>query len=120
MKLRDTLERSRTITIAPPSGTVSQGAVVQVNDIFCFAFSSAQNTNEQLANYAESVTMIYDAIAVATKTIGAINAGDLVYLSGQNVTTVSTGNRLIGVALESAQSSAAEVLIHFDGIIGGL
>jgi predicted RecA/RadA family phage recombinase len=67
-------------------------------------------------NYAG---VIYSPKVKAAKAAVAISAGDAVYwiTASSTVTTSSSGNTLIGVALESALSGDSHVTIKFDGTL---
>lgn len=118
-ELSDSLDQARTLTVVIPTGGISAGDFVAVGQLNGFYFTDGDfpttNTIE-----SDSVTVVYRGRQVtATKASVAITQGDTLYWdSGSSVvTTASTGNTIIGVALLDAATAAATVEMLFDGML---
>jgi hypothetical protein len=113
---------THSLEIDTPSGGITQGTVQQIGSVLGFAFKTSTITSTDYEDYAEESTMITNArqckgVKASGGGSGSFQRGTLVYydVSGQVVTSVSSGNVLCGYATAIATEADTEIEFDFDG-----
>lgn len=121
IKIRDSLEEAVTLIVSTPTGGITEGDFVQLQDTNGFALVS-KDLDSDSANYGSLYSLCtYARKAVVSKAHGSgaasFTQGDKVYYdtTAENATDEVTGNVAIGFANADADSDATEVEIEFIG-----
>lgn len=104
--MKNYVQEGKTISFVAPSGGVTSGQGLLLNDIFgVVEFTAAQDAEGEMA-----VVGVFSLPKAAV----ALNNGDKVYWDdvAKNITDVALGNKWIGVATESVLSGDATVNVR--------